>query len=314
MHPFDSLTDLPRQLHRPVVRDLAWALLSPPLLSQSPWRQRHPLTASDWARRPGDLADWLLRLDRQPAPLESWLAQAPNRRLGLYYERLWQFALHQSPGVELLAANLPIRIGGQTLGELDLLLRDAEGVHHLELAIKLYLGPRHGDGQDPADWIGPGSHDRLDLKLDHLSQHQLPLSAGPESRAALALLDAGDASAELWLGGYLFYPWPGDCTAPRGVNPRHLKGRWVRLQDLGDFLQAADSGHWQVLPRRAWLAPAACAPDECWTTEAVEHWQGQLQPDSPAQLLVRLDDDGTGRRQEVERIFVVGDRWPLAPL
>ena len=29
MHPFDSLTDLPRQLHSPVVRDLAWALLVP---------------------------------------------------------------------------------------------------------------------------------------------------------------------------------------------------------------------------------------------------------------------------------------------
>ncbi|WP_369603937.1 DUF1853 family protein, partial [Klebsiella quasipneumoniae] len=40
---------------------------------------------------------------------------------------------------ELLAANLPIRRAGHTLGELDMLIRDRDGVHHLELAIKLYL-------------------------------------------------------------------------------------------------------------------------------------------------------------------------------
>lgn len=89
--------------------------------------------------------------------MQQWLAQATTRRLGRYYERLWQFAVTHAPGVELVAANLPIRVGGHTLGELDMLLRDRDGVHHLELAIKLYLGPQHGDGHDPAHWLGPGS-------------------------------------------------------------------------------------------------------------------------------------------------------------
>ncbi|WP_265309277.1 DUF1853 family protein, partial [Pseudomonas aeruginosa] len=44
------------------------------------------------------------------------------RSLGLYYEHLWQFALEQAPDVRLIAANLPVRDGGHTLGELDLLL------------------------------------------------------------------------------------------------------------------------------------------------------------------------------------------------
>ncbi|MCO6059432.1 DUF1853 family protein [Pseudomonas sp. MOB-449] len=314
MQAFESLTDLPRQLRHPGVRDLAWALLSPPLLSQPPWRQRHPLSASGWASHPERLADWLHRLDRQPDALDHWLAQAPNRRLGLYYERLWQFALSQAPDVELLAANLPIRIAGQTLGELDLLLRDAEGVHHLELAIKLYLGPRHGDGGSPSQWLGPGSHDRLDLKLEHLSQHQLPLSSSPESRQALDQLDAQPASAELWLGGYLFYPWPGTCTAPQGANPLHLRGHWLRQNELDDFLDQTMEGCWQPLPRQAWLAPAACDADACWSEERFRQWREQLEPGSPARLLVRLVPDGQGTWQEAERVFVVSDRWPLAPL
>lgn len=314
MQAFESLTDLPRQLRTPSVRDLAWVLLSPPLLSQPPWRQRHPLSASDWAHRPERLADWLRRQDLQPAALEHWLAQSSNRRLGLYYERLWQFALGEAPDVELLAANLPIRIAGQTLGELDLLLRDGEGVHHLELAIKLYLGPRHGEGGDPSQWLGPGSHDRLDLKLEHLSQHQLPLSSSPESRPALDLLDAQPASAALWLGGYFFYPWPGSCTAPRGANPAHLRGHWLRHNELTDFLDQADGDCWQPLPRQAWLAPAAADAGERWTAERFRQWRETLEPDSPARLLVRLEADSSGRWTEAERAFLVSDRWPLEPL
>jgi hypothetical protein len=148
MNPFAALADFPRHLRQPQVRDLAWVILAPPLLHTAPWTQRHPLAGSRWADRPEDLQAWLQALDDASQPLVDWLAQAPTRRLGLYYERLWQFALHQAPGIELLAANLPIRKGGHTLGELDMVIRDRDGVHHLELAIKLYLGPVAADGHD----------------------------------------------------------------------------------------------------------------------------------------------------------------------
>ncbi|CAM5307721.1 hypothetical protein SSTU70S_03703 [Stutzerimonas stutzeri] len=120
-----------------------------------------------------------MRQDRDPSALHGWLASRSIRRLGLYYERLWQFVLCQVPDVELLAANLPIRQAGHTLGELDLLLRAAEGVHHLELAVKFYLGLDQTEGHRHDHWFGPGSLDRLDLKLAHLRKHRLPL-AGAE--------------------------------------------------------------------------------------------------------------------------------------
>lgn len=309
MHPFTALAALPRHLRQNVVRDLAWVLLSPPLLAQAPWRQRHPLSASGWAAEPPRLARWLEGLDAAPGELENWLSLGSSRRLGLYYERLWQFALARAPGIRLLGANLPVRVAGQTLGELDLLLQDDEGVHHLELAIKLYLGPRHGQGDDASQWLGPGSLDRLDLKLEHLAQHQLPLSSNPECRPLLEGLGAWPASAELWLGGYLFYPWPGDCTAPLGADGEHLRGRWLRRSEIADFLAQSPEAAWQPLERQSWLAPALCEEADRWPRERLEHWLQELPVDAPARMLVRLENDGE-HWEERERVFLVSDRWP----
>lgn len=310
MTPFPSLADLPAQLRQPAVRDLAWTLLSPPLLAQTPWPQRHPLSASGWNLRPNALADWLLSLDADSRALQHWLSQSSVRRLGLYYERLWQFALHAAPGVEVLAANLPIRQQGHTLGELDMLLRDEQGVHHLELAIKLYLGPQQSSGADPAHWLGPGSHDRLDIKLDHLGRHQLPLSARDEARSALAELDIQQAQAALWLGGYLFYPWNQVCAAPQGGNPQHLRGRWLHRRDWPQFAALQGTGHWQPLPRQDWLASASIEPQELWTSEQFAQWLAALAPGANAQLLVRVEEENAIWR-ESERVFLVNDDWPL---
>ncbi len=308
MTPFAQLHDLPRQLQHSTVRDLAWALLSPPLLSAPPCPQRHPLAGSLWAQQPQRLEQWLRALDADDRPLREWLAQLGSRRLGHYYERLWQFALSQAPGIELLAANLAIRDGGRTLGELDVVLRDRDGVHHLELAIKLYLGPEDA-GHDPHAWLGPGCHDRLGTKLAHLAGHQLPMSKGAQSREMLAKLGIQQVQAHVWLGGYLFYPWPGHAKPPTGANPQHLHGRWVRRQDW----VLAEGERWQPLQRHAWLAPARFEAGECWLAEQFAAWLHMLEQQAPAQLLVRLEQEPDGAWQEVERVFLVADDWPYLP-
>lgn len=310
MSPFDSQRELPQQLHRPTVRDLAWVVLSPPLLEQTPETQRHPLHASRWSRQPEMLADWLHRLDRDDSELVAWLATSPLHRLGLYYERLWQFALHAAPDIEVLAANLQIRQQGRTLGELDLLLRDEQGVHHLELAVKLYLGLTGENGHDSAHWLGPGSHDRLDLKLAHLSQHQLPLSSRSETHSVLEELHITVPQPSLWLGGYLFYPWPTPCSAPHGADPEHLRGHWLHHHAWNDFAASNPAAIWQPLPRLAWLAPARLATDECWASATFQQWLSNPPPHAGAQLLVRLEPDSHGHWLELERIFLVNDQWP----
>ena len=116
---FPELLDLPRRLRHPEVRDLAWAILAPPMLIDTPWPQRHPLTGSDWVQQPHRLEHWLQQLDRDSYPLLHCLSQGRTRRLGLYYERLWQFAVQHAPGIELVAweDREVIHVGAPTLCE-----------------------------------------------------------------------------------------------------------------------------------------------------------------------------------------------------
>ncbi|AIR91529.1 DUF1853 family protein [Pseudomonas cremoricolorata] len=310
MNPFPDLHSLPRTLRHGAVRDLAWALVSPPLMSEPGAAQRHPLAGSAWADHPQRLRDWLERLDHHSQPLDQWLAQRRSGRLGLYYERLWHFALEQAPGIELLARNLPIRDAGRTLGELDVLLRDNAGVHHLELAIKLYLGPEQAAATDPGQWLGPGCHDRLGSKLSHLATHQLPMAARAEAQSALHALGIGQVQSQLWLGGYLFYPWANACSSPAGAGAEHLRGHWLRHRDWPRFALERGPGRWQMLERQHWLAPAAIAEEALWSSAQFQHWRAGLDEQSPARLLVRLEPSSAGIWQEVERVFLVADRWP----
>lgn len=312
MTALPPLDDLLSQLRQPTVRDLAWTLLSPGLLQPGNLPLRHPLAASEWTARPVLLHAWLLQQERDSQALLAWLDKGRSRRLGHYYERLWQFALQHAPGVQLLAANLPIRQNGQTLGELDLLLRDEDGIHHLELAIKLYLGPEHGAGDDAQNWLGPGSQDRLGVKLQHLLQHQLPLASSNEAQAVVDPVCQGSVHSSLWLGGYLFYPWQAPCTAPEHAHPAHLSGRWLRHQDWSAFAAQQPNARWQVLPRAAWLSPARVGNNDIWSTTAFAQWLQALPDDAPAQLLVRLQQDARGDWQELERVFLVGPQWPQA--
>ncbi|MBB3104727.1 DUF1853 family protein [Azomonas macrocytogenes] len=305
--------DLFTRLRHPAVRDLAWALLAPSLLPASCPGQRHPLAASRWQHSPGSLADWLLHQEDIPQNLQGWLARGSSRRLGIYYEQLWQFALHQAPDIDLLAANLPIRDNGRTLGEFDLLLRDASGVHHLELAVKFYLGLNAENAFRHGNWVGPGSADRLDQKLERLYRHQLLLSSRPEAIAVLATLGIEKTCSNFWMSGYLFEPWPQACPtppAPVEVEPVSARARWLRRAQWPCFSASHPDLLWYPLSRHAWLAPARLKKDELPEQAVFEQWLEQLALDAPAQLLARMEPAGDGTWKEDGRLFLVSDKWP----
>lgn len=286
-------------LRRARVRALAWLLDAPDLLDvhDPAWAGR---VASLGPVSP-EVANWLARLDHDPAALDAALGARMTTRLGLYAEKLMAFYFAEHG--RLVAHGLQVRASrNDTIGEFDFLL-DAgpDAVEHIEFATKFYLldteaGPRFDA------LVGPNLADSLGRKMRKVFERQLSLGGHP---AAQELLPRKVASARALVKGWLFYPrgaWP----AMAGIAAGHCRGFWCALGELGevageDFL---------ILPRLQWLAPFRAA-SATWMLS-----RGQLSQElachfenSAAPVLVASVRRQGGMIEEVERGFVVPDDW-----
>lgn len=325
------------QLHHQAVRDLAWCCLSAPLLHELPGSDAHMLPPEN-----GDLWQWLTALDQQPAVLLSELKQLKSTRLGIYYEALWRFYFSHSPKWELMAHNLQINRGKTTLGAFDFLCRYGDEYWHIETAVKFYLC--NNNDRDAAknwsNWIGPGSNDRLDLKLLRLRDHQLPLHKTPEGQAELnqRFPQVTHWKSGLCLQGYLFSPAPRhlgykdffkeDSTQyfyhPNHSNQNQGVGYWWRLEDFLALIMQPDSLtqkiSWIILQRQQWLAPVHVSSNKLPinTMELIAAIEQQMVETKRPLLLAavkehNLDSDIPNKRyewQETLRAFVVPNNWP----
>lgn len=293
-------------LHQRAVRDLAWACLSTPLMhSDALPGAPAPVTNAGFTRTPERLR-WLVALDHNPAPLLARLAARPHTRLGLYFETLWHFFLEQDSEVDLLAHNLPVREGGRTVGEFDCLYycyRRQRPVH-LELAVKYYLH-RRGAGSEWAQWLGPNSRDRLDLKLQRLLAHQSQLSRHPAGAAALAARSIRAPLREVEVKGYLFHHLREPPLAPVGFHRGRALLTWCYAGELQATLVEGET--YRVLPRLEWLAAAEVAPAERLDAAALETRLGEdFEAGAGARLVAALGTAG----QETRRFFVCPEHWP----
>lgn len=300
------------------VRDLAWASLSPPLLQHLPASDTHICTAGDSQR---DFT-WLTALDQNPSLLLAELAKNKSTRLGIYFESLLRFYWQHDQQTQLLAHNLQVqspdhgKTKGSTQGAFDFLLRTQDQLWHIESAVKFYLGVPD-DSAGPSQWqqwIGPNCSDRLDIKLDHLRQHQLALSAHIDAHKMLTKL-AGAAQnwrKGLCLQGYLFYPAQQFMAAPIATNPQHLRGDWWYLRS---FLLHNPSRYWLILPRARWLSAAQTKDIHELRSgdnlrEILHHWITERQK---PQLLAAMQKKGE-LWVETGRSFIVPDHWPWKDL
>ena len=296
-------------LHEPAVRDLAWLLFSADLLRAQP-----PVgmlaSAFETADELAATLDWLLALDADPTGLNRDLAVARITRLGRYAECLLGWFLQHGPTARLIAANVPLRRAGLTLGECDFLVQTQAGRRlHWELAVKCYL--HAGEGRALlADYVGPNLQDRFDLKLTHVLDHQLPLSAREEF-ATLGHL--GPWEPQMFIKGWLFYPHGETTSDPAEIDSAHARGWWVTRTDWPAFA-AGHAQAWRVLSRLEWLAPrrheSGAAEvegiefvDADSLSERVAHQNG------PTMVAAFYLDDA-GRWVERSRGFIVPDTWP----
>ncbi|QFU76402.1 DUF1853 family protein [Halioglobus maricola] len=279
------------------VRDLAWACFSTPIIECCDLQWEGPPAANCQLGLSSQRMAWLEALDRQPDALEAHLADAKSARLGLYVESLWHFFLTQDPLVDLLSTNLAVREGGRTIGEFDVLYycHQRRRHVHLELAVKFYLCSPGLDGSEWRHWLGPNRRDRLDLKLDRLIQHQLALSARPESAPLLAELGIDNPLREMEIKGRLFAQNPDVSKKPPGWPANKNMDCYLRAHS-SDLAASIPAGG-QPLERRQWLAPvdASSLPQ-------------REDKDRGDRAFVAAEFDRAGR--EKRRYFVVPPDWP----
>lgn len=293
------------QLRDPLVRDLAWVAWSPPLLRPGSLPIRDPLQGSIWRSEPDRLWRRLLALDADPKASAALLSPTSDFRLGTYYERLWYALLDMAPDVQVIARNIRLYQGHQTLGELDLLVETPDqAITHFELAIKFYLGlpGALADSLDhtPASaWVGPNPRDNLQNKVRRLAEHQLPL--GQRIELAAERLPCPQRSCA-WLQGQVFFPRHQTMAPPAGLatTPLHC---WTSSADW-QVQDVMARNEWTALPHKRWLMPPGIDEE----VPEGQDMRGNMPPQR-ACMLVR-NEDVKRDPLRAQRMMVMPDDWP----
>lgn len=332
------------QYKTPSVRDLAWLLCAPPLFNQplegfSPY----PIAARD------SLECWLRALDdhiqQEPQAFHA-IDRTAYRRLGLYCESLLHFYFEHFPfgddvpfdkvlrNVQVFSRENP-RV---TLGECDFLLpKKHRQIAHIELAVKFYL---QTDSQQTTwdAWIGPNAIDRLDLKVNRMLNHQLPLPQHDDASDTFNQLTQdwhcmSEIVSRFFIKGMLFFPHEnignrkGDdiqhatpkshpnathqYVLPKSANPDTLTGVWMRYSDFNTYLTdnpnkfyVCNKMEWLSGPETlafVWESAASTCQKVLKFMRAADNTQKFF---SGLMVLEQKDNDA------VTHLMIVDDHWP----
>ena len=286
------------------VRDLAWALTSPPLMA-------HPRVVG---QRWGELElarnqNVAARLDGDDDTLRRAIRHRETDWLGEYFEILLATWLREITPAEFLGANIQVHGGEGTIGEFDLVFRRDGMCHHWELAAKFYLG--HPGPRGEQSWYGPNPRDRLDKKWTRLCNHQLRLAEQPAARDVLHTLGVdGDVDSRAFLKGYFYVPLDAsyEVELHPDANEDAVRGWWVHrssFEEHRDRLEPEEPLRWMRLPRLRWLSPARLTDRD--REHHFDDLLDALHPGRPAHVAGLAETDEGPR--EVTRGFIVPDSW-----
>ena len=307
----EYLSRLLSRLDHPGVRSLAWSVFSPPIFTELNGYKHAHFELTD-ARH-----QWLLDLNRQPKALNTFMEEhCRSKRLGIVFERLWQFFISADPQTELIASNLAVYEQARTLGEFDLIYfcHRRNTPIHLELAVKFYLYTPHQNNHPFSCWLGPDSRDRLDIKVERLLQHQLPLAHTPQGRSALASLGVTEFEQELTIQGVLFYPQDAESRASSFQSSRSIQAEQTADQDseISSHHQrgihyplntAPKASNWLCLEKPEWLA---ATPHELgWAKRNYTEQTAEIARSQRTMMFIESESTEPQRR-----VFITADSWP----
>ncbi len=284
------------------VRDLAWVIASPPLVSgvfeiagsQTQWWD-DAMCLQEFT----DCLPALQLLNQDPRALIAYLDGIKSKHLGLRFEGLISFWLSAiSPNFKLLAQNIQLNeISGdtrsRTIGEVDFIIQNnhSEKVIHLEVAVKFYLGTAPFD--DPYRWFGTNTQDQLGKKLDHLKHHQTQLLLQHPEQIKFSIDER-----QCFIKGRLFYPLKAEAgiKTPKGTADAHLRGHYLYYQKKG-----VQSGFYIPLEKSEWLA--SLTDNDSVESRVKNSIQSTFAAEERARCYARIKKNDSGNWEEEDRIF-----------
>lgn len=267
---------------------------------------RSPITFEPAQYLPSNYHHILEAWDQETETAPPLLIEPPQRRLGFYFERLYQVLLEDLLDWPILLKNQQIQSSGRTIGELDFVVHNMQDdrIEHHEIAIKFYLGVSELAGSTL--WYGPNARDRLDMKTTSLLEQQSRRTQLPETLALLSESHiTGPLTPRIFMPGYLFYPNDQPVVTPDYVPADHLRGRWMYAHEA----RALDTSYWVVLNKPHWIGNwfQSEQPDTEHVLEALERVEVKVVPQLFA---IMRQDRQTGNWQEEDRVFIVPETWP----
>ena len=281
------------------LRDLTWTINSPALLNSI----NDQFPSDNWFKQLPPSA--LLSNEGIPVPRHQH-----HFRLGKHFEELWATWLRSNGQYSLRLANLQVNDSKRTVGEFDFLIEHQEQVEHWEVAIKFYLGT--GNCKSAKNWYGPNTEDRLDLKYNHLVNHQLLLGDHPAASEILATKDLKINRVRCIVKGRLFHPLAQfdlkQLTFPTEANTEHNVGWWARREEFEDrFAGDAREGSikFAYLSKINWLSCIETNDDiPTQNYSSIVDILDSQRVEQATHLAV-LNDSGN----EISRGFVVNESW-----
>ncbi len=184
----------------------------------------------------------LTQFDLPVIDLENFKPQPipKNIRLGHRVEYILKQLLDYSKRYDVLAHNVQIKRGKETIGELDFILRDRGNGEenfgesefiHLELTYKFYL-------LDPTisepihRLMGPNRRDMFFTKMEKTRDKQLPLLHSPEGKELLRSLhlQSEEITQQTYFLGQLFTPYIKEYPSIRPLNTKAIVGYWMDFE------------------------------------------------------------------------------------
>ncbi len=308
---------LPFQNYRnKIVRDLAWVIGSPPLLTDS--KNDLYLNQSFYDKEYQSFSSYLEKLDKDQTELVDHIENGNTRLLGKYFESLVEFWLRKSEDKKLLAHNLQVFRGRNTIGEFDFVYRDLNDgkVYHLECAGKFYIS--HKSSAQHSNFIGPNAIDNLGRKVNKIINDQIPLGQSTEGREALLIEGVEEIVApKIFLKGYLFYQadllLDSLIVLPENANPDHPKGWWIYSNDIDYFLSQRKS-KWIIIDRMNRISKVISPFEEkvLSNEELVNTLKSYFSKNTYPLLIAELQENEKNVLEEITRGFIVHDTWPKA--